>query len=446
MSFVPEYILILFALITTDYFLAFAIAKKEGIERKVLLVVSLCTYLGALAFFKYFNFFSENIADFASLVHWNYSPYLLQIVLPLGLSFHVFQSLGYVIEVYKKRFSPEKNYITYALYVMFFPQLVAGPIERAQHLLPQLATVNEFNYLNARRGLERMLWGLFKKVVIADQIAQMINPFYSTVPTDTWLLIAVAFLFSFQIYADFSGYSDIAIGSAMMLGYNLTENFNRPFSSKSFAEFWRRWHISLSNWLRDYLYYPLSLSFKNVSKFKLYFSLFITFVIIGLWHGANWTYVMFGVIHGFYMVIERGTESSRKAFTELIGLRKHVRIHELMQTGIMFTLLTFSYIFFRSETVGKAWEFVSNIFIHPQFTSTGLLYSLTKTTGSIVFIVTVLMIFIVEVVQYYQAREGTHFVFDHLPKVVRYSWYYFLATSIIVFGYFGAQSFIYFQF
>ena len=301
---IPKYLLILFFVITADYFLAFLINKHEGKKRTLFLLASSSVNVGTLFFFKYFNFFNENIASLAQALHFNYNPILLQIALPLGLSFHVFQSLSYIIEVYRKKYTPEKNYITYALYVLFFPQLVAGPIERPHHLLPQLSATHTFDPTLARRGLERMLWGFFKKLVIADQIAQVVNPLYANLPHDTILLISIAILFSYQLYCDFSGYSDIAIGTAMMLGFSLTENFNRPYAARSITDFWRRWHISLSSWLKDYLYYPLALGWGRVTKLKLYMSLFITFVLIGLWHGANWTYVVFGAIHGVYLVLE----------------------------------------------------------------------------------------------------------------------------------------------
>ena len=263
----PKYIIILFALITLDFFLAKEINKREGGRRKFFFLVSVIANLGTLIFFRYFNFLNENISFLVNFLHWNYDPFLLKIALPLGLSFHIFQSLSYIIEVYKKKYIPEKNYITYALYVMFFPQLVAGPIERPQHLLPQLNTVNSFDFIKARRGLERMLIGFFKKLVIADQLAIIVNYGYSNLYSlDSLTLLFIFVLFAYQIYCDFSGYSDIAIGSALMLGYELTENFNRPFSSQTVGEFWRRWHMSLSNWLRDYLYYPLVFSLGKISK------------------------------------------------------------------------------------------------------------------------------------------------------------------------------------
>lgn len=448
MAFVPKYILILFFLITVDYFLAFLISDSTATKRTLFLCASIFANIGVLFFFKYFNFFNENISSIAQWLHWNYSPMILSIVLPLGLSFHVFQSLGYVVEVYRGKYQPEKKYLTYALYVMFFPQLVAGPIERPGHLLPQFSLEHDFIFVKARRGLERMLWGFFKKMVIADQIAQIVNPLFANPPSDSSVLIVMVVLFSYQLYCDFSGYSDIAVGAALMLGFDLTENFNRPFSARSFADFWRRWHISLSSWLRDYLYYPLALGFGKVSKMKLYYSLFITFVLIGLWHGANWTFVVFGALHGAYLVVELFTDKSRKWFVDKSGLSKLPWLHHALQTVFVFALVSVSFIFFRAENVGQAWLILTHLFsnLHPDFIIHALIGTITSVVGNIVFAFIVLSIGILEMVQYYQAKKQTLYIFDTLPKVVRYGWYYFLVFSIMLFGYFGAQAFIYFQF
>lgn len=447
-SFVPKYLLILFFVITVDYFLAFLIQDHQGKKRTLFLLLSILTNLGVLFFFKYFNFFNENIVGLLHALHFNYSPSILSIALPLGLSFHVFQSLSYVIEVYKGKYIPEKNYIRYALYVMFFPQLVAGPIERPAHLLPQLATPVTFDPVRARKGLERMLWGFFKKLVIADQLAQIINPLYANLPTDSSLLVVLAVMFTYQLYCDFSGYSDIAVGSAMLLGFDLVENFNRPFAARTFADFWRRWHISLSNWLRDYLYYPLALGWGRVSKVKLYASLVITFTLIGLWHGAKWTYVVFGAMHGMYLFIESATERLRRWIVTASGLVRFPRTHHVLQTIIVFIFVTISFIVFRAETVRQAlWvlrKIVTNI--DTSFTSDRLVSVLTQFSGKTVLLFVVVSIVLVEVIQYYQAKRNTFYIFDDFSKWFRYGWYYSLVLLIIVFGYFGAQSFIYFQF
>ncbi|MDE1946239.1 MAG: MBOAT family protein, partial [Patescibacteria group bacterium] len=280
MAYIPQFILILFFLIAVDYFMGIEIAKAEGSARKKFLIVSIIANLGTLFFFKYFNFFNENAAAIAKLIHWNYSPLLLQIALPLGLSFHVFQSLSYVIEVYKGRQQAERHFGIYALYVMFFPQLVAGPIERPQHMLHQFHEQHDFSAVRVRRGLEIMLWGFFKKLVIADWGGQIVDHVFSNIPgTNSWTVVIAVFLFTYQLYCDFSGYSDIAVGLALVFGYHLTWNFNRPFASRSIAELWRRWHISLSSWLRDYLYTPLAFAWRKAGTWGIYASLLVTFAL-----------------------------------------------------------------------------------------------------------------------------------------------------------------------
>lgn len=451
MAFVPVFVLILFGLITLDFFLGQAIEGQQGRKRLVCLVLSICANIGVLFFFKYCNFFTENVAALAQFFHFNYTPALLSIALPLGLSFHVFQSLSYVIEVYRGRYRAEKSYLTYALYVMFFPQLVAGPIERPQHLLPQLHLTHSFDATRTRRGLERMLWGFFKKVVIADQIAQVINPLFANPSSEGPVLIFMVVAFTYQLYCDFSGYADIAVGSAMVLGFELTENFNRPFAAVSVAEFWRRWHISLSNWLKEYLYYPLALGWGKVSKVKLYASLFITFVLIGLWHGANWTFVVMGAMHGTYLVVGSITEKWRQRFAQAIGFVKVPRLRKAWQVGVVFLLVTLSFIFFRATSVAQAWYIVTHLTTglgnllsyhyvrYELFTGLGVW---NNGLGLVVFLCVVVM----ELVQYYQARANTQYLFDTEPSWIRLGWYYALVVAVLCFGYFGAEGFIYFKF
>ncbi|MDO8492546.1 MAG: MBOAT family O-acyltransferase [bacterium] len=402
--------------------------------------------------FKYFNFFNENIVALANFLHWNYSVAAVSIILPLGLSFHVFQSLSYVIEVYRGKFKAENNFFTYALYVMFFPQLVAGPIERPGHLLPQLNMTHNFNATNVRRGLERMLWGFFKKLVIADQIAIIVNHLYTNLPYDGPTLLLLMFLFTYQLYCDFSGYSDIAIGSAMVLGFNLVENFNRPFASQSIAEYWRRWHISLSSWLRDYLYYPMVLGFGKVSKIRLYLSLFITFTLIGLWHGANWTFVIMGAMHGFYLVFASLTENVRQKFATVIGLTKFPKIRRLIKILIVFFLVSLGNIFFRAENVGQAWQIISHLgdnfldIFNVDFLRYQIFTEATLGVWKSAVVVIVLAIVFMEVIQFIQKYKKNIYIFEEKTKAVRYGWYYVLTLTILFFGYFGAQPFVYFKF
>ena len=302
-SFIPAYILILALTILVDYYAVIQIDKSQGRRRKLFLIFSIVITCVILFIFKYFNFFNSNISSLAAFLHWNYPIKYLNIILPIGLSFHTFQSLSYVIEVYRGNQKPEKHFGIYALYVMFYPQLVAGPIERPQNLLHQFWEKHSFDYENARTGLMMMLWGLFKKVVIADRLSVYVNAVYDHPHQFTGLPVILATIFfAFQIYCDFSGYSDIAIGAARVMGFRLMTNFSYPYSSQSIGEFWKRWHISLSTWFKDYVY--ISLGGNRVSIRRLYFNLLITFLISGLWHGANWTFVIWGGLNGLYLIVE----------------------------------------------------------------------------------------------------------------------------------------------
>ena len=261
MAFIPAYILILFYLVVIDYVMGRLIERTEGGWRKRFLIISIIANVGTLFFFKYFNFFNANAAYLAGVIHWNYPLWILQIALPLGLSFHTFQSLSYVIEVYKKRYPAERHLGIYALYVMFFPQLVAGPIERPQQLLPQLHSLGDFNEARITDGLRIMLWGFFKKVVVADTLGSVVDSIYGNLHTVSGASLALVMVaFALQLYGDFSGYSDIARGTAKVFGVDLVNNFNLPYFSRSITDFWRRWHISLSSWFRDYFYQPLAFS------------------------------------------------------------------------------------------------------------------------------------------------------------------------------------------
>src|SRR5450432_1057204 len=311
MAFVPKYILILGGMIVIDYLAGLQIARSSGKSRKAWLIVSIIANVGVLAFFKYFNFLFGTIEP---LIHWA-SPGtdvpFLKILLPIGLSFHTFQAMSYTIEVYRGRQPAEKDFLTYALYVMFYPQLVAGPIERPQNVLPQMHEKKYFDYDNVTDGLKLMMWGMFKKVVIADRLVKLTDPIFNHPRDHTPLaLLLAAVFFSFQIFCDFSGYSDIALGSARVMGFRLMVNFNKPYQSRDISEFWKRWHISLSSWFRDYLY--ISLGGNRVSVPRWYFNLFFVFLVSGFWHGANWTFIAWGALHGFYLVFAIFSHKARK--------------------------------------------------------------------------------------------------------------------------------------
>ena len=460
MFFIPIYILILFVTITIDYFAGIKIEKSKGKGRRFFLslsVVSLCAFL---FFFKYFNFFNANFAAMASFLDLRYPIPLLRIILPIGLSFHTFQSLSYVIEVYRGRQKAERNFGIYALYVMFYPQLVAGPIERPQNLLHQFYEKHSFEPRRVADGLKLMLWGMFKKVVIADRLAVLVNQVYDNPHdyTGLWLILATVF-FAFQIYCDFSGYSDIAIGAANVMGFRLMQNFNRPYFAKSIAEFWKRWHISLSTWFRDYLYIPLGGN--RVSVPRWYFNLFITFLVSGLWHGANWTYVAWGALNGAYLI-------GGIWYNQLVGPRipsRYFRLGNPAKVLGTFALTCFAWIFFRARNIGDAIYIVGNLVrdLRAQFDYVIWIFlQLVRGRESIYapllyhgkpllplneLLLSVGLIGFLIAVQLFQRRQSWMTVIARQPIWVRWPLYY---AAIMVMGFLGAyhnaHEFIYFQF
>jgi D-alanyl-lipoteichoic acid acyltransferase DltB (MBOAT superfamily) len=353
MAFIPQYILILAMTITVDYFAGLGMEKFEGAKKRWVLIASILTNIGMLAFFKYFNFANENLAALANFIGWNYPIHSLSIILPIGLSFHTFQSLSYTIEVYRGHQKAERHFGYLALYVMYYPQLVAGPIERPQNVLHQLHEEHHFDYPRVTDGLKRMAWGMFKKVVVADRMVQFVNPVYSD-PTSFAgpALVLATLAFAIQIYCDFSGYSDIALGSAQVMGVRLMKNFDHPYFARSISEFWRRWHISLSTWFRDYVYIPLGGN--RVSRPRWAFNLFLTFLISGLWHGANWTYIIWGALHGLYFVLSALTEPFWQHLSALTRLDQLPRLKASLAMLTTFSLVTFAWIFFRAASLRDA--------------------------------------------------------------------------------------------
>src|SRR5689334_249793 len=331
MAFIPKYIFIVLVTITVDYFAGLGLERFEGRKKRWILLSSILTNIGMLAFFKYFNFANENLAMLAKFIGWNYPIHSLSIILPIGLSFHTFQSLSYTIEVYRGHQKAEHHFGYLALYVMYYPQLVAGPIERPQNILHQLHTEQRFEYQRVTDGLKWMAWGMFKKVVVADRMVLFVNPVYND-PTHHSgpALVFATLAFAIQIYCDFSGYSDIAFGSAQVMGVRLMKNFNHPYFADSISEFWRRWHISLSTWFRDYVYIPLGGN--RVAKPRWVFNLFITFLISGLWHGAAWTYIIWGALHGSYFVLSALIGPFWKRLSSLARLDRLPRLKTAVST------------------------------------------------------------------------------------------------------------------
>ncbi|HEX6162028.1 MAG TPA: MBOAT family O-acyltransferase [Vicinamibacterales bacterium] len=369
---IPAYLLVLAAIIAIDFTAGILIERATGPRRKTILAISLASNLLLLGVFKYADFLSGNVTALASLIGWNYSLATLGWLLPIGLSFHTFQSMAYTIEVYKGAQPAERHLGYFALYVLFYPQLVAGPIERPQHLLPQLRRPA---LLSARAlrgglaglgescivaGLQLMLLGLFKKLVIADRLALAVDPIYGDphLYSASALLFATVF-FAIQIYCDFSGYTHIARGAAMTMGVELTHNFMAPYGAKSVADFWRRWHVSLSSWFRDYVYIPLGGN--RVSTARWVRNVLITFFLSGLWHGASWTFVAWGVLHGCFLIASRATSGLRASVVTALRLQTMPRLHGILQASTVFALATFAWIFFRAESLGDAWFIVSSI-------------------------------------------------------------------------------------
>ena len=353
--------LILFSTLV-DYTIGVLLSKQENeSKRKYLLYTSLIVNLGLLGFFKYYNFFLDNFISAFSFFGVDFNVSTLKIILPVGISFYTFQTLSYTIDVYKRNLEPAKDFISFATFVSFFPQLVAGPIERASNLLPQFYKDRVFDRGKAIDGLRQILWGLFKKIVIADQCAEYANLIFNDSGNYSGSsLVLGALFFTFQIYGDFSGYSDIAIGVSRLFGFNLMRNFAFPYFSRDIAEFWRRWHISLSTWFRDYLYIPLGGS-KGGTWMKVR-NTFIIFLVSGFWHGANWTFVIWGALNAIYFLPLLLLNKNRQNIGVIAGDRFVPSSKELFQMILTFVLTVFSWIFFRANNVSHAINYIKGIF------------------------------------------------------------------------------------
>ena len=439
-AFVPAYILILFLTIIIDFYAGIYLERINSGAKLWLLWISILATCCVLFVFKYFSFVTRSMSGFADLFGWNISLPALNILLPIGLSFHTFQSLSYVIEVYHGRQKSERNLAVYATYVMFFPQLVAGPIERPQNLLHQFREHIEFNAERVVIGLRRIALGLFKKVVVADRLALYVNDVYATPTQFNGLQLTIATVFfAYQIYCDFSGYSDIAIGSARILGFSLMENFNEPYRALTVNDFWRRWHISLSTWFRDYIYIPIGGS--RVGESRLLVNIFVTFLISGLWHGANWTFAAWGALNGLYLVAGRLTSGMRDQFFRRIGVEQNGSVRRAIMLSTTFLLTCAAWMVFRSSNLGDAgyifmhlargWDF------HELRTPNVLLRSLPVAFGAIVLL---------EAIQIGLPRLPAKFQLINLSPAIRWSVYITTIFTILLFGVFQTSQFIYFQF
>ena len=417
--------------------------EEGGMRRQRLVCASnLILNFLILGVFKYYNFFADSLAQLVwSLFHYQLDWVTLNVILPVGISFYTFQALSYTIDVYRKDVPVTKNIIEFCAFISFFPQLVAGPIERAKNLLPQFQHDRHFDYVQAVDGCRQMLWGFFKKVVIADSCASDLNPLWDSYAdysgVSLWLL---ALLFTFQIYCDFSGYSDIAIGCSRLFGIRLLSNFNYPYLSRSIPEFWRRWHISLMTWFRDYVYIPLGGS--RCAQWKVIRNTFIVFGVSGLWHGANWTFVVWGLYHGTLIVLYKLLHVNTKDKDILAAGRRLPSLKELSRVVVTFGLAVVGWVIFRAENISQAWDFVSRMFLtafddfHPRL-------------GSISTFMAILLLIVVEYLQ----RDKVHVLqFSSGNRLFRYAvarWTVYLAMLVAIFYFYFntvSQEFIYFQF
>ena len=435
MTWQPAYSLLIAFTTIVSYWIGNKVAKNR-VKAKLLMRIGVLVNILVLFFFKYFNFLNDALRDLLGLVHVDYSFSGLNILLPVAISFYTFQTLSYILDIYYGKIEPCNHLGKFALYISFFPQLVAGPIERSSNLLPQLEKKIKLIPDNIFIGVKRVVWGLFKKVVIADRLAILVDTAFDNAADQSGLVLILAiFLFAFQLYCDFSAYSDIAIGSAKLVGITLMENFNLPFISKNITEFWRRWHISLSTWLRDYLYTPIMFKRKKWGKKAIIYSLFITFFICGLWHGPKWTYVVFGVLQGIALTGELLLAKQRKKWSTIIP--KRLYSYSSMILTFLFMLVCF--MFFRADSMSHSFTILSGIF---DIGTVGSIAKFVQPFGLSRVMITILLL-----VSFILFDKGLSIVSNtsehkkwHLPL------YSLLACCLLIFGNWGNVAFVYFQF
>lgn len=424
-----------------DFFSGIMIDKSENERvRKTWLILSVGINLAFLGFFKYYNFFIDNFAALLEQIGLKVHYTTLKIILPVGISFYTFHGLSYVFDIYNRRIKPSYNIVNYTLFVSFFPLLVAGPIERATHLLPQIEKPRSFRYQQAVDGLRQILWGLFKKMVIADNCAVFANEIFNNSGAQSGSdLVLGAIFFTFQIYGDFSGYSDIALGSARLLGFELLKNFNFPYFSRDIAEFWRRWHISLSSWFKDYLYIPLGGS--RGGNWMRVRNTFIIFLVSGFWHGANWTFIFWGFLNALFIMPSILMKTNRKNLDVVAQGSIIPNLREILQLTVTFGLAVFCWIFFRAESITHAFEYISGIFDESLFQLPHLMRQ--KRFYSVVL----LLIFFITTEWF--GRENNYAIEKTAfkkPKIVRWGFYAFIIFLIGMYMSIESAEFIYFQF
>jgi len=401
--------------------------------------LSISINIGFLGIFKYYNFFATSFAEAVANLGWHVDPWTLKVILPVGISFYTFHGLSYVIDIYKDRIKAERNFIEYSVFVSFFPLLVAGPIERATHLLPQIKKARTFDYTRAVDGLRQILWGLFKKVVIADQCAEFANAIFNNYADHSGsTLLLGALFFTFQIYGDFSGYSDIALGTARLFGIDLLRNFAFPYFSRDIAEFWRRWHISLSSWFKDYLYIPLGGS-KGGTWMKVR-NTFIIFLVSGFWHGANWTFIIWGLLNALFIMPSILFNTNRNNLDMVAQGRVFPSFREIISMMITFSLTVVAWIFFRADNVTQAFHYLSKIFSKSLFVAPDLI----NARDCLITVFLVLVFMFIEWMGREQQFALARFGFKW-PRLLRLAFYLILTISVFILA--GKQQqFIYFQF
>jgi len=437
-----------------DYYCGLKIEQVEEKKKKLFLIASVFVNIGILVIFKYFNFFIAEAANLLELLGFNANIPTLEIILPIGISFYTFQTLSYSIDIYRQKLKPAKKFWDFALFVAFFPQLVAGPIERAVNLLPQIYEKRKFNYANVVEGLRLMVWGFFMKVVIADKCAIYVDNVYADLPSHNWLQIMLTFyLFAFQIYCDFAGYTNIARGIGKMMGFNLTINFNLPYISKNPTEFWQRWHISLSTWFQDYLYFPMAMHYMRKTKGILnkYKAHFYAMSLIGLWHGADWSFLIFGMYWGLMIIGFQEMEEYMNNRWEKLEETRFGKFYwgeekwmSILKQISMFHLVLVGWMFFRAKNFTDVSDFTTGIF---NFNATSFgditLHNLFDFQDLLLLIV---LIVIMEIIQFITRHEGIDSALNKLPKLVRVGIYHAMILIILFLGEFNQHAFIYFQF
>ncbi len=430
-----RFLTLIFISSVVDYFIGLKLKDSKGLNRRYYLYLSLFINLGLLGFFKYYNFFISSFIDAFTFFGIPFETNTLKIILPVGISFYTFQTLSYTIDVYKNKLKPTDNIIQFMAFVSFFPQLVAGPIERAINLLPQFAEKRKFNYLKAVDGLKQILWGLFKKIIIADNCAEYVNLIFdNSADYNGGTLLLGAILFAFQIYGDFSGYSDIAIGTARLFGFNLMQNFAVPYFSRDIGEFWRRWHISLSTWFRDYLYIPLGGS--RGSLLKKTRNIFVIFIVSGFWHGAAWTFIIWGFLHALYFLPLLLFNTNRDNLGTVAEGKILPSIKDLYNMSTTFILVALALVVFRADNIEHAYAYLSKV-----FSLSVINYPELLPIKTILFLIGFIII------EWLGRKEeyGIEKVFNVFAKPIRWGIYYIF---IFIIFYFSGQNqdFIYFQF